>query len=235
MEQLKLKRALLSEAMMQWRARFIRYMNSLLKSSSMNVIELLQGQLDDNLIQQLSQQIGGASPEQTQAAASGIISTLVAGLNKNAAQPGGGDALVSALDRDHDGSLLEDVAGFLLGGRQPSNPNTLNGAGILGHILGGNQGNVAGVLGKATGLDSSQILQLMMTLAPMVLAALGKAKSQQGLNAEGIGGLLRTTVQSQTNQQQEMGLLGRLLDADGDGSVMDDIANLGMKFFLNKG
>ena len=93
MEQLKLKRALLSEAMMQWRARFIRYMNSLLKSSSMNVIELLQGQLDDNLIQQLSQQIGGASPEQTQAAASGIISTLVAGLNKNAAQPGGGDAL----------------------------------------------------------------------------------------------------------------------------------------------
>ena len=83
----------------------------------MNVIELLQGQLDENLIQQLSQHIGAESTEQTEAAASGIISTLVAGLNKNAATPDGATALVSAIDRDHDGSILEDVAGFLLGSR----------------------------------------------------------------------------------------------------------------------
>lgn len=200
----------------------------------MNVVELLQGQLDDNLISQLTQQIGAESPEQTAAAASGIISTLVAGLNKNVERPGGADALVSALDRDHDGSLLDDVAGFLMGNRQAANPKTVNGMGILGHILGGNQFNVASVLGKATGLDSSQVGKLMIALAPMVLAALGKARAQEGLNAEGLGGLLRGTVQSQVNQRQEMGLLGRLLDADGDGSVMDDIANLGMKFFLSK-
>ncbi len=36
----------------------------------MNVIELLQGQLDENLIQQLSQHIGAESTEQTEAAAS---------------------------------------------------------------------------------------------------------------------------------------------------------------------
>lgn len=200
----------------------------------MNVVELLQGQLDDNLLSQLSQQIGAQSNQQTAAAASGIISTLVAGLNKNVERPGGADALVSALDRDHDGSLLDDVAGFLLGNRQAQNPKTQNGLGIIGHILGGNQFNVASVLGKATGLDSSQIGKLMISLAPMVLAALGKMRSQEGLNAEGIGGLLKGTVQSQVNQKQEMGLLGRLLDSDGDGSVMDDIANLGMKFFLNR-
>ncbi|MBK8833074.1 MAG: DUF937 domain-containing protein [Saprospiraceae bacterium] len=95
----------------------------------MNVIELLQGQLDENLIQQLSQHIGAESTEQTEAAASGIISTLVAGLNKNAATPDGATALVSAIDRDHDGSILEDVAGFLLGSRETSNSSTLNGAG----------------------------------------------------------------------------------------------------------
>lgn len=200
----------------------------------MNVIELLQGQLDDNLINQLTQHIGAESPEQTEAAASGIISTLVAGLNKNAARPGGANALVSALDRDHDGSLLDDVAGFLLGNRQTRNPNTLNSAGILAHVLGGNQNNVANVLGRATGLDSSQIIKLMMALAPMVLAALGKARSQQGVGVEGIGDILSGSVKSQVNQKQEMGLLGRLLDSDGDGSVMDDIANLGMKFFLNR-
>jgi hypothetical protein len=31
-----------------------------------------------------------------------------------------------------------------------------------------------------------------------------------------------------------MGLLQRLLDSDGDGSVIDDIANIGMKVFLSR-
>lgn len=200
----------------------------------MNVIELLQGQLDPNLVNQLSQHIGAESPEQTEAAAAGIISTLVAGLNKNAATPEGANALVSALDRDHDGSLLEDVAGFLLGSRQPSNASTLNGAGILGHILGSKQSGAVDMISKATGLDSSQIMKLMISLAPMVLAALGKARKQEGISAGNIGDILSGSVQSQVNQRQEMSILTRFLDADGDGSVMDDIADMGMKFFLNR-
>jgi hypothetical protein len=200
----------------------------------MNVIELLQGQLNQNVISQLSQHIGADSEEQTEAAVSGIISTLVTGLSKNAQAPGGAAAIVSAVDRDHDGSLLDDVAGFLLGGRQAQNPKTMNGAGILGHVLGNNQSVVTDMLSKTTGLQNSQIGKLMMALAPMVLAALGKARNQQGLDTGGIGDLLKRTVTSQTNQRQEMGMLQRLLDADGDGSVVDDIANMGMKFFLNR-
>ncbi len=200
----------------------------------MNVIEMLQGQLDDNLIQQLTKQIGAESTEQTEAAASGIISTLVAGLNKNASTPDGASSLVSALDRDHDGSILDDVAGFLLGSKSPANPNTLNGSGILEHILGNKQSNVMDMIGKATGLDGAQITKLMISLAPMVLAALGKARSQEGVGIENIGDLLSGSVKSQVNQKQEMGLLTRFLDADGDGSVMDDIANMGMKLFLDR-
>jgi len=200
----------------------------------MNVIELLQGQLDENLIKQLSQHIGAESTEQTEAAASGIISTLVAGLNKNASTPDGANALVSAIDRDHDGSLLDDVAGFLLGNRETNNSSMLNGAGILGHILGGKQSNVNDMLGKATGLDAAQIGKLMIALAPMVLAALGKARKQHEVSPENIGGVLSGSVHSQTNQRQEMGLLQRFLDQDGDGSVLDDIADMGMKFFLNR-
>lgn len=200
----------------------------------MNVIELLQGQLDDNLINQLTRQIGADSPEQTEAAASGIISTLVAGLSKNASQPGGADQLVGALDRDHDGSLLDDVSGFILGNRQASNPKTLNGEGILGHILGGKQNNVNDMLGRVTGLDKSQIGKLMITLAPMVLAALGRARKKDNLGPRDIGDLLSGSVKSETNKRQEVGLLTRFLDKDGDGSIMDDIANMGMKAFLGR-
>jgi hypothetical protein len=202
----------------------------------MDVLELLRGQLDDNFIQQLTRHIGADNPEQTEAAASGIISTLVAGLSKNAEQPEGANALVSAIERDHDGSLLDDVSGFLFGNKQVSNPKTLNGAGILEHILGGKQNNVQDMLGKVTGLNKSQIFKLMIALAPMVLAALGKARNQQQQTSGGfdIGDLLRGTVKSQTNQRQEFGLLQRFLDKDGDGSVMDDLADIGMNVFLKR-
>src|SRR5688572_24011877 len=180
----------------------------------MNVIELLQGQLDGNLIHQLTNQIGAESPEQTEAAANGIISTLVAGLNKNAATPEGANALVSAIDRDHDGSLLEDVAGFVLGNRQVSNASTLTGAGILGHILGGKQAGAVDMISKATGLDIGQIMKLMISLAPMVLAALGKAREQEGVGTQNISDLLSGSVRSQVNKNSEMGLLTRFLDAD---------------------
>jgi hypothetical protein len=200
----------------------------------MNVVELLQGQMNPQMISQLTQHIGADSDDQTEAAVSGIISTLVAGLSKNTRQPGGTAALVSAIDRDHDGSVLDDVAGFLLGQRQTSNPKTLNGAGILGHVLGNNQSMVTDMLGRVTGLNNSQIGKLMLALAPIVLAALGKARHQEGLDTGGIGDLLNRSVRSQANQRQEMGLLQRFLDTDGDGSVMDDIANLGMKYFLSR-
>lgn len=204
----------------------------------MNLIEMLQGQLDDNLIEQLTRHIGAEDPRQTEAAANGVISTLVAGLSKNASKPDGANALLSAITRDHDGSILDDIPGFLFGNRQPSSQKTLNGAGILQHILGGKQENTENMLGKVTGLDKGQIMKLMIALAPMVLGAIGKMKNQQQSGNDGggfnIGDLLRGTVQSQTNQRQEMGLLQRFLDKDGDGSVMDDLAQMGMNVFLNR-
>ena len=200
----------------------------------MNIIELLQGQLSDGLLDQLSQSAGGASREQTQAAASGILSTLTSALAKNAARPGGANALVSALDRDHDGSVLDDVMGFLGGSRKPVNERTMNGSGILKHILGERQDGVSNMIGKMTGMESGNVGNLMSILAPMVMGALGKARNQHGMNTNGIVDLLSSSVRSEENQRQEMGLLGRFLDADGDGSIMDDLANMGMKAFLRR-
>ena len=204
----------------------------------MDLIELLRGKLDSNFINQLSQQIDEDDPEQTEAAASGIISTLVAGLSNNVAQPGGDTALLSAIERDHDGSIMDDIGGFIFGNKQAQNPNTLNGAGILDHILGGKKSKVQDMVGNATGMDKSKILKLMITLAPLVLAAIGKARNkQQSQGSQGgfnVRDLLSGTVQSQTNQGKEMGMLERFLDRDGDGQIMDDIATMGKNIFLKR-
>ena len=214
----------------------------------MDLFDLVQSQISDDMIHQLSNQIGG-TPQQTQAATNGIISTLVSQLSKNAQAPGGAEALNAALDRDHDGSILDDAMGFIFGSRQPQNTNTLNGAGILNHVLGGKQESANDMLGKLTGLDKSQIMQLMITLAPLIMGALGKARNhlqqqpQQPWNQPqqqtqspfgGIGDLLSRTVQSSTNKRNEMGLIGRFLDKDGDGSVMDDLVGMGMNALLRK-
>lgn len=205
-----------------------------------NLMDLLQGQLTDSVIDQLSNQLGGADRQQTKTAADSALSTLMAALSKNAAQPEGASALANALDRDHDGSILDDLTGILgqMGQTQQqpqSSPmnSALNGAGILKHVLGGKQSNVIEMISKMSGLNSGSAGSLLTMLAPMVMGALGKQKRQQNLDQDGLSDLLRNSVNSPTAQTKEMGLIGKLLDQDGDGSIMDDIAGLGMKALGN--
>jgi hypothetical protein len=200
----------------------------------MEILDLLQGNLPSGLMDLMGKQVGVESNDQTEAAVNGILSTLTAAISKNASSPEGANALVSALDRDHDGSIFDDVVGFLGGQRQASNASMLNGAGILRHVLGGRQNNVVDMIGRMSGLDESKVGQLMMMLAPMVMGALGKARNQGGMNIGGISDLLNQTVKSEENKRSEMSLLTRFLDKDGDGSVMDDIANMGIQAFLRR-
>lgn len=196
----------------------------------MDLIDLLQSQISGNVLDQLTNQIGGQK-EQTEVATSGIISMLTAALAKNVASPGGASALANALDSDHDGSILDNI-GDLLGGNLTNN-RAANGAGILKHVLGGNQGNAIDAISKMSGLSGDKTGNLMTMLAPIVLGMLGKQKRQNNMDQSGLSDMLSRSVKSASNQRQEMGLLGRLLDRDGDGSVMDDIAGMGMKTLGN--
>ena len=54
-----------------------------------------------------------------------------------------------------------------------------NGNGILDHIFGGNQTQVAKEVSQNTGLDMGQVAQLLITLAPIVMGYLGQKKQQE--------------------------------------------------------
>jgi hypothetical protein len=201
-----------------------------------NLLELLQGQLDDNLIGQLSNTIGGADQKQTVTAAHGIVSTLVSALAKNASTPEGANGLFNALDRDHDGSILNDLPG-LFSGNKPTAENSrmLNGPGILKHLLGDRQGGAIDMISKMSGLDQGKTGNLMSMLAPVVMGMLGKQTKSQGLDVGGLANLLQGTV---TNQKQSgnplVDMATRFLDKDGDGSAMDDIAGMVGKGLLSR-
>ncbi|MFT5144220.1 MAG: hypothetical protein ACI84D_002852 [Thalassolituus oleivorans] len=77
----------------------------------------------------------------------------------------------------------------------------------------------------------------MAMLAPMVMGALGKAKKDQGLDAGALAGLLGQEKESLVNKAPALGGIMGMLDADGDGSVTDELTSLGgglLKSFLSK-
>ncbi len=192
-----------------------------------NLMDLLQGQLSEGLIDQLSGQLG-ADRKQTETAASTALSTIMSALAKNAATPDGASSLASALDNDHDGSILDNLGDILGGKAQPTNTRAINGAGILKHVLGGKQANAIEMISKLSGLGGNQAGSLLTTLAPLVMGMLGRQKKQQNMSGDVLSDFLSKSVSSATNQRQEMGIIGKFLDQDGDGSIMDDIAGMGM-------
>ena len=143
----------------------------------------LHGQINDVLVDQISNQFGIKDRNQAESAVEGGFTTLLNAIAKNVASPSGAEGLSGALDRDHDGSIMDDIAGFLGGTRQANNTSMLNGSGILKHLLGGQQNQVVEMLGKATGLHESQAGQMLMSLAPVVMGMLGRLLSfTQSLN-----------------------------------------------------
>ncbi|MEM8908750.1 MAG: DUF937 domain-containing protein, partial [Bacteroidota bacterium] len=167
----------------------------------------------------------------------GILSTLMSAMAKNASTPDGASALANALDNDHDGSVIDNLTDLLGGATQPQNTRATNGTGILKHVLGGKQSGAIDMISKMSGLSSGNTGNLMTMLAPMVMGMLGKEKRNQGLDGGGIADFLTSSVQSATNQRQEMSIVGKFLDQDGDGSMLDDIAGMGMNLlgkFLKK-
>lgn len=159
-------------------------------------MELLKGQLNDQLVGQLSQHIG-AEPQQTASAAEGVFATILGGLANNATSEGGVNALMAALDRDHDGSILDDLMEMVGGmANGTANSNATNGLGILGHVLGDRQETAAAQIGQSNGLSAGQAMKLMTILAPIVMNVLGKAKSQGGLDVGSLVGMLMGSAQN---------------------------------------
>ncbi len=188
-----------------------------------SLMEALAGQLGGDAVGQISRQLG-VSETQASSAISGALPMLFGALAKNSQSADGLGALAGALDRDHDGSVLDDLAGFLGNSQQAESA----GAGILKHVLGGRQPAVESSLSRTSGLDAGSTAKLLAMLAPLVLGALGKQRRSQALDNNGLAALLGGEQERATRSQPSMGLLGTLLDQDGDGDMMDDVAKAGV-------
>lgn len=189
---------------------------------------------------QISQEVG-AEPSMVNSAIQMALPMLLNGLANNASTPQGAESLNTALEQDHDGSLLDNLGGLgsmIFGGQQQAAPpRQADAGGILGHILGSNQGQVAQQVSNQTGLGMGQVAQILMFLAPIVMSYLGKQKQQQNVGADGLGGLLGGLLggaQSAGSGNAMGNIASSMLDSDGDGSSLDDIASMAFNYMTKR-
>ena len=148
---------------------------------------------------------------------------LMQAMKRNANSSEGASGIMGALQK-HDGSILDNLGDLFSGGT--INAVSDDGEKILGHVLGNRQGNVQNALSQKSGIDANSVGQILKVAAPIVMGVLGKQQRQSNVNSSsGIEGLLGGLIGNNAPDQNQS-FLESMLDADGDGSVIDDVAGI---------
>lgn len=131
---------------------------------------------------------------------------LLGAMQQNASTEGGAASLAKALG-DHAGNAGNVISNLKVN-------DLTDGSKILSHIFGGNLSNVLGGISKQTGVASNSVSNILASIAPSLLALLGKGQQGSGINAAGLAGMLGAMLGGSSNSSNSSGL-GGLLDGLG--------------------
>lgn len=186
------------------------------------ILDLLNGPIGKTIISGVAGSTGQDS-NKTSSVLTMALPVLMKAMQRNASSPQGAEGLMGALSK-HDGGILDNLGDLFGGG---VDENVINdGDKILGHVLGNKQQGVQKVIGEKAGIDAGAVANILKTAAPILMGVLGKQTRQNGVNNAGdLGGLLGGMLGGNSTQQ-EQSFLEKILDADGDGSVIDDVAGM---------
>ncbi|MFO0749540.1 MAG: DUF937 domain-containing protein [Myxococcota bacterium] len=186
----------------------------------MSILDDLVKHLDADTVGSIAGKLG-IDPEKAKGAVASALPTIVGALAKNTQSDAGAQKLGQALDKDHDGSLLDQ-----LGAAAPSLAD--HGQKILAHVFGAKKQAATDGVAQQSGLPVEDVTALLGTLAPIVMGVIGKKKKDEQLDAAGVASALQAD-RSQAAAKSG-GLLG-MLDQDGDGDVGNDLMKQGTSLF----
>jgi hypothetical protein len=186
--------------------------------------DAVQEQLSPDVIGQISQAIG-ADPATTRQAVDAAVPMLMGGMAAHAATPAGAQT-IDAAATDHAG-MLDSLTGMLggaggLGGVLGGLGGMLGGGaggggggglgGVLGDVLGSNHSNVQDGVTKASGLDRAKAGKLLIILAPIVLGAIARHRSQTGASPTQVSADLQREAERHSSHPQFGGIIGSILN-----------------------
>lgn len=176
----------------------------------MDILDLIRSAQGGGAVQQLGQQFG-LDEGQVSSALSALVPALAAGFQNNASSPQGLGGLLGALSGGQHQRYVDDV------GTLEQADTVADGNGILGHIFGSKDVSrqVASQAASQTGIGEGVLKAMLPVVAAMMMGAMSKRVGQPAAMGAGAG--------------MDGGLLAMLtpaLDANRDGSMVDDVAGL---------
>lgn len=214
---------------------------------AINLLDMIMSAQGGNTAQQVGAQLG-LNQQQSQSAIAALLPAISSALKQNTANPQGLAGLLGALQGGNHDQYLEKPE--TLGQAE----SITDGNAILGHLFGSKDVSraVAGRASEQTGIGADVLKKLLPLVATMAMGSLSKQTRQPSMQSaltglamqhlmggqkkSGLGSILgavtganaRQQRQAQQTHQQGMGIIGKLLDADGDGSMMDDVLRMAM-------
>ncbi|EFK36223.1 MULTISPECIES: DUF937 domain-containing protein [Chryseobacterium] len=159
----------------------------------MSLIDLLTGNTGNQVAEQAENKFG-ISKNQVIALLAVATPLIISYLRNKSQDAKEAEALNNALDKDHNGSILNDAS--QIEARQAE------GGSILDHIFGGQKSTVENQLSQNTGISIDKIGPILAMLAPVVMGYIGQQKQQNNVGAGGLGDLLGGILGNASNQAQ---------------------------------
>ena len=159
----------------------------------MGLIDLLTGNTGNQVAERAENKFG-ISRNHVLALLAVAAPLIISYLSKKSQSPNEAESLNTALDKDHDGSILNDVS--------QAEARQSEGNSILNHIFGEEKQTVESQLSQKTGISIDKIGPVLSMLAPIIMGYIGKEKQQNNVGAGGLGGLLDGILGNASGQAQ---------------------------------
>ncbi|PQA92243.1 hypothetical protein SAMN05421796_10779 [Chryseobacterium piscicola] len=177
----------------------------------MSLIDLLTGNTGNQVAEQAENKFG-VSKTQILALLAVAAPLVISYLRNKSQDAKEAEALNNALDKDHDGSILDDVS--------QADARQNEGGSILSHIFGNEKNTFENNLSQNTGISIDKIGPILAMLAPVIMGYIGKEKQQSNVGAGGLGDLLGGILGNAQNQAQGQNdplsnILGSVLGGSG--------------------
>lgn len=220
--------------------------------AGLNLLDMIMQAQGGQIAQSAGNQLG-LNAKQSQSAIAALLPAISSALKQNTASPQGLQGLLGALQGNDHGRYMDTPDVYSHSATRDE------GNAILGHLFGSKEVSraVASSAAKQSGIGADVLKKMLPMVATMAMGSLSKQTQQPsmasqlaGLALGGggrqqsgggmLGGLLGSVLGGNTRrqrgyqqqQQQGMGILGNLLDADGDGNMMDDVLKMAMKSMM---
>jgi hypothetical protein len=167
-----------------------------------NFIEELMGSLGPDVAQNLSSTLGIDANTAGQILPQ-VVPMILGGLKRQMEQRGGAPRVDHILNKYGSASVLNDIGGLFGMHAENRNPDPR-----LGGLLGESGVQAADMLSQNFNLDKNTAMKIIPMLAPIILGFLTQRRDAGGMGSRGIADLI---------------------DQDGDGNILDDVAGFFMR------